>query len=382
MGNFHDPRTARALQDRAERLAASIGDDYGLVVLQALRSMQDDVGPALRDMARERQDRYLEAYGTLISPWVLAFHHPAAAVSLLDTDEFAEASRESTSLSEFADLDRALVALGLGDLPACLQLSSRLMDSRSTFMVAWGVYLATYAGILSADRTLLGAAGDVAQRRLLDEFSGGLARHYLNLLEGGPPSEDPFLRPDTDHMSPQEIHLAAREAIEAGRPELARSATQERVGSDPYDQAVLALIEAEVLDSEDKWHHALQIAADHHLRLVVINALEGLAVVAGRSESWAESLRLYGAAQRLREECQYRWRFPSHQAAIDQTTDAARSSSPPTTLISPRPRAAIYRGPRPSNMPSGHEANENAPATAGPRLHPQNYRLSTSSPKG
>ncbi len=149
--------------------------------------------------------------------------------------------------------------------------------------------------------------------------------HHLDLLRGGRPAEDPFLRPDTDHMGPLEIHLAAREAIEAGLPELALTAARQRVGTDPHDQAILALVEAKVENSEDRWHDGLHIAADHHLRLVVVDALEGLAVAAGRSESWAECLRLYGAAQRLRDECQYRWRCPSEQAAIDETIGAGRS---------------------------------------------------------
>jgi hypothetical protein len=62
------------------------------------------------------------------------------------------------------------------------------------------------------------------------------------------------------------------------------SAAPARTGPYPYDQAALALIEAEVHNSEDKWHYGLQISADHHLRLVVIDALEGLAVVGGRLE--------------------------------------------------------------------------------------------------
>jgi predicted ATPase/class 3 adenylate cyclase/DNA-binding CsgD family transcriptional regulator len=320
---------AWAIEDEAKRLADSIGDDYGLVILQLLRGMAQDVGPTLRAMARQRQDRYMEAFGTINSAWVLAFNDPRRAEALLNTEEFAQASRESTSLGDFADWDRALVALGLGDLPACLVLADKLMHSRSTFIVGSGVYLAASAGLLGADEARLELAGEVAQRRLLAESLGSLVRHHLDQLRGGRPADNPFLRPDADHMSSLEIHLAAREAIEAGYPELAIGAARERIGPEPYAQAVLALLEAKIQNSEDRCHEGLHIAAEHHLRLVVVDALEVLAVTASRSESWAECLRLYGAAQKLREECQYCWRFPSEQAAIDEAVSAARSQLAP-----------------------------------------------------
>ena len=158
------------------------------------------------------------------------------------------------------------------------------------------------------------------------------------------------------------IHLAAREAIEAGLPELALTAARENVGADPHDQAILALVEAKVENSEDRWHDGLQIAADHHLRLVVVDALEGLAVAAGRSESWAECLRLYGAAQRLRDECQYRWRCPSEQAAID--TDHRCRSLPS------RPRGG-QRGRDPGSRAAWPDAVQYARRARGERKRPR-----------
>jgi DNA-binding CsgD family transcriptional regulator len=70
---------------------------------------------------------------------------------------------------------------------------------------------------------------------------------------------------------------------------------------------------------------ALRIAADDHLHLVLADALEGLAMEARRSESWEECLRLYGAAERVRDECGYHWRYPSEQIGIDEATNAAGS---------------------------------------------------------
>ena len=87
---------------------------------------------------------------------------------------------------------------------------------------------------------------------------------------------------------------------------------------------MLAATEAAVSNDEDRWHDALRIAAEHGLRLIIVDALEGLAAAAARSESWAECLRLYGAAQRLRAECEYRWRFGLEEQVLDVAITAAR----------------------------------------------------------
>jgi DNA-binding CsgD family transcriptional regulator len=59
------------------------------------------------------------------------------------------------------------------------------------------------------------------------------------------------------------------------------------------------------------------------LRLIAVDALEGVAVAASRNESWSESLRLFASADRLRDETGYRWRFNFEQ----QTVDAARATA-------------------------------------------------------
>ena len=46
--------------------------------------------------------------------------------------------------------------------------------------------------------------------------------------------------------------------------------------------------------TSDRWHDALTIALDQGLRLIAVDALEGLAVTAASIERWAESLLLLG----------------------------------------------------------------------------------------
>ena len=96
------------------------------------------------------------------------------------------------------------------------------------------------------------------------------------------------------------------------------SGTSASAGPAPHDQAVLAAVTGAATSDDDPWHDALALALDHGLRLVAIDALEGLAIGAARSESWSECLRLLGAAERLREETGYQWRFGFEQRAVDE----------------------------------------------------------------
>ena len=84
-----------------------------------------------------------------------------------------------------------------------------------------------------------------------------------------------------------------------------------------------AAIEATAAQDEDRWHDTLAIAVEHDLRLVGVDALEGIAGVAAAGEAWAECLRLAAAARRLRDETGYRWRFRFEQERIDAAIASA-----------------------------------------------------------
>ena len=90
-----------------------------------------------------------------------------------------------------------------------------------------------------------------------------------------------------------------------------------------------ASIEATATQDEDRWHEASSIASEHGLRVTAVDALEGLAVVAAVSESWAECLRLAAAAARLRDETRYRWRFAFEQGRLDAAVAAATQALGP-----------------------------------------------------
>jgi hypothetical protein len=119
------------------------------------------------------------------------------------------------------------------------------------------------------------------------------------------------------------LWLACRESIDAGAARIAVDHARFWARSEPHPRAVVAAIEGAATGDEDSWHDALVIALDQGLRLIAVDALEGLAVAAATTESWAESLRLVGAAERLGDETGYRWRFGFEQRAVDTARAAA-----------------------------------------------------------
>ncbi len=151
-----------------------------------------------------------------------------------------------------------------------------------------------------------------------------IAQHRLGLLRGEPSRVDRHLRENVDNLTTSGLHMFVREAIDAGAGALAITAAQGQAGRGPFAQAVLASTEAAVSNDEDHWHDALRIAADHGLRLIIVDALEGLVAASVGSENWAECLRLFGAAQRLRAECEYHWRFRLEEQVLDVAITAAR----------------------------------------------------------
>ena len=128
---------------------------------------------------------------------------------------------------------------------------------------------------------------------------------------------------DRDPLAASSLSLLCREAIDAGETTLAVEVVRLQSRESPQGRAVLAAIEATAAQDEDRWHDALAIAVEHDLRLVGVDALEGIAGVAAAGEAWAECLRLASAARRLRDETGYRWRFRFEQERIDAAIASA-----------------------------------------------------------
>ncbi|MGH3156389.1 MAG: LuxR C-terminal-related transcriptional regulator, partial [Streptosporangiaceae bacterium] len=314
---------------KTERLATERGSPYEATVARWQARFDAETSQAACEAAREHGDPYLYAFALIMSIEAQTEADPQAA-SRLNDDEVIAACEGSTLLREYAAYAAAQAERAPGNLRRCIDLAVEMTRSRSPVIVSGAISILSAAALLCRDETALETAVDTAERKLATRSdTWDIAQHRLGLLRGEPSRVERHLRDNLDNLLPGGLQLFAKEAIDAGDAAGAIAAARTKAGRGPFSRAVLAACEAAAASSEDRWHDALGIAAGHGLRLIVVDALEGLAAAASRSQSWAECLRLYGAAQRLRDECEYRWRFPSEQAAIAQAVGAARQELAP-----------------------------------------------------
>ena len=145
-----------------------------------------------------------------------------------------------------------------------------------------------------------------------------------------------------------------------------RSRQRSSAGDTPLGRAGLATIEATASQDEDRWHEALALAVEHGLRLIGVDALEGLAVAAAAAEAWVECLRLAAAAARLRNETGYRWRFPFEQDRLDAAITAATEALGRRRRAPRPPKVRCWTGMRPP-LRVALAVSGSGRATAGPR---------------
>jgi DNA-binding CsgD family transcriptional regulator len=222
-----------------------------------------------------------------------------------------------------------MAARSTGDLYRCIDLTKRLLDATASGPWPVALRLLAVAGQLARDERALRLSLDIAlgaQQKnpgfaiLIDEV-----QHRLALLDGQPGTVNPSLTaaeaswPTTSAA----LWLAGREAVDAEASIAAVAGVRALARDSPHGQAVLAAVTAAATADDDAWQTALQLALQHDLRLIAADALEGLAVNAARAESCAECLRLLAAADRLRDETGYEWRFGFETRAIEAARNAA-----------------------------------------------------------
>ena len=226
-----------------------------------------------------------------------------------------------------------MVALGTGNLARCIELAAELASTRSLLMADSAVSLASHAALLACNERALRSAVEIGQQHLHrapgTALTADLAGHYLELLKGGAPSAPDIGRADNPYLSGAELGIMAREALAAGNYDIARSVVARAPELGDWARAVAALIQGHINQDAGGWHDALALAARHDLRLIAADALEAIGVGAAESESWAECLRLAGAAKRVREETGYKWRFQHEQRALDSAIASARNALGP-----------------------------------------------------
>jgi DNA-binding CsgD family transcriptional regulator len=279
----------------------------------------------LRDLARQQADRHIRAWAPLQLAFVLAEDEPAAAAPVVTEADAVAAASGMRSLRDMASFARAEWACSTGDLVTAIELTRDLLEGPWSSWWTDAIRCLSFAALLAEDEDALRCAADAGDQAV--RISPGLAswaergRQRLALLHGRPSAATDARDPPPPMCS--SLWLAGRESIDAGSARVAVDHARFWARTEPHPRAVVAAIEGAATGDEDRWHDALGIAVDQGLRLIAVDALEGLAVAAARGESWAECLRLLGAAQRLRDETGYRWRFPFEDRAVTTARSAA-----------------------------------------------------------
>lgn len=316
--------------DRIEKVAIASGDDYHLAVARYQRGGEPEA-QRVREIARERGDHYLAACATVFLALCVAEDDPVAADAQLVESASAAVTSGNAHLREQMIVVQSMAARCTGDLRRCIALGRAVLDSPRASRVLDILGPLSFAALLARDHAALrlaAARGEQEQRRAPGAVTWvEQVAHRLALLEGTRSRVHADLRARTSVMVPTfgTLWLDCREALDAGEPGVALEAVRRFTRPVPHGEAVTAAIEAAATEDERCWRRALVLAVDHNLRLIVVDALEGQALAFARRERSLDAVRVLGAAERLREQTGYQWRFKCEEDAIDSVTaDAIR----------------------------------------------------------
>ena len=325
------PNEWRTLRAKIEEIALANDDAYALAHIH-FDVTQHDAVVRFYNLARDRGDQYMAARTAIALATELAENDPTAAEQDLAQAQGLAAASGNRSLRTKMIVAEAMAARCTGDLRRCITLGRQLVESEVGTGVMEVLSPLSFAGLLARDEDTLRMATAASER--IQRRTPGLAlwaeipKHRLELLEGRRSEGDrfePFEEAQTVVTLFGTLWLDCREAIDAGN--IALAGTVRKLGRPvPHGQAVQAAVEGAVTNDASRWYEALALAVNHNLRLIAVDALEGLGVAYTRSDRSAAGLRLLAAAERLRDETGYRWRFAFEQRAIDDALAAGRNA--------------------------------------------------------
>ena len=120
VGTSRGVRDSAALSVRAHQLAEANGEDYWVALSEWFLGYTEDNSRRLRQLAHERDERYVECLATILQGQVVV-ETPSAALTMLDAPDLRAAARESRYLRDAADRTAGRAALAMGDLDRCLE---------------------------------------------------------------------------------------------------------------------------------------------------------------------------------------------------------------------------------------------------------------------
>ena len=324
--SFQSLQAFTQLMERCEVVALAIGDSYRVAIARwLLRQGSIEAGRELQTEAQRANEPYAFALATVRLAVDTVLDEPESArEALRDAQEVASAY-PSRYIRDFATVAHALQELTFGDLALVVDAGRELVASATRPIQDYGEWLLAVGGLLRRDALAVRAAIEVAERAVArrepsSEARSDLVRYFLALLGGEPPRDRPELS-----AAPNDW-LVARDHADRGDVEAARAVAVSLREGGGTRRAMAHAVTGLVEGSEDDWHRALRLADEHGLRLIAVDALEAIAAAAATGDSFTEALRLLGAADRLRHETGYQWRFPSEQQINERAVVVAREA--------------------------------------------------------
>lgn len=324
--NFGRSHDFVGLLDRMEQVAMDSGDAYFAAITRWYRTGFDSRSSAeLRERAAERGEVWLEAIGAVSFATWKAIDEPSTAGRWLDEADDLVKRVDNRYLRDVALSVHAITA----DLQRSRAIGRELLGSPAGNIVMSGIRVLNTAAFLAGDTDGLRLA--VAAAKRAQHSAPGVieplmesAEHRLRLLEGEPRTT-PFRLTDyplIGFVGP-ELLVECRDAIDAGYGDDAIRRARQVAGDSPSRRALLALVEALVLEDRDRFCDVLTTAVDSELLIFAVDACEGLAAVEASDGNWPDALRLLTVAEHLRDMTGYRWRFPSERHKAQATRAAA-----------------------------------------------------------
>jgi predicted ATPase/class 3 adenylate cyclase len=322
--SFRGPHAFTELLARCESRAIELNDHYQLALSRWLRGMSLNTTRELARQADQHHQPYALALATVRLAIDTPLDEPSSALDALHRADDMATSYDSQYIRHYAQVAHAHHGLVFGDLSVALAVGQQLLTTTTRPMQDNGFWYVALAGLLLRDDNAVNVALDAAQRGLARQVPGAIeqvnvATYILDLLRGD--QREP--RPKTTIDDPW---LGPRDRVDRGDLTAARSAIKSLDAGGATRQAMARAVSGLVDHSENHWRDALQLADQHGLRLIAVDALEGVAAAAAASNNFTEALQLLAAADRLRGETGYQWRFPGEQRTYDQTRRAARDS--------------------------------------------------------
>jgi predicted ATPase/DNA-binding CsgD family transcriptional regulator len=304
---FRGEKQFVSLVGRCRSVAEAVDDEFYLATCDWYLHKGVRSSEHLRVVAARRDEAFTEAAATVRLAIAAVDERPDVARESLAAAHDAATRGASRYLHDYAAVAEAAHAATLGDYARCVEIGRALAQHGISSVRRHAFDHLLGAGLATGDERAIAEAKQLAEAAVRcgvepSQQQLRMAVGALALLGGGGERREPISL---------ESHalISCRDAVDRGEPLVDHSETASIRPESVVHHAHLHLIDAWRDDDQDQWYAALDLAVRYGLRPVAIEVFEGLAASASAAGSASEAIRLLGAAERLRDETDARWRF-------------------------------------------------------------------------